>query len=213
MKTNMNSPRKYYYVSLIAILLVVACQKDEVAPLTQTSVPSLNNSKSAVAAFGTEQGMPVFDNSKSTVTDLASTPLFTVMRIAHEAARTTNPDYILSVNSDGGVVFQGIRNVSHIGTFKYRMSPAAFVSFNRTLNDIDFYSIVDNNELIMDVPVITTTYQRAMGADIRTLYDYDNGYPSTLVALRTKVESLINADFYIKPAVANAPQMADPGSK
>ena len=201
------------YLVVPFLMLISGCQKDEVIPVANPAgqTPTLNNSKSAIANFtNPEMPAPQLTDSKQTMAEFSASPLNLMMRIKHEAARTDKPDYMVALYTDGSVAFEGVRNVSHIGTFYYRIPKASLDAFNETMREVNFYAIADINEVIMDVPMISTTFQGA-GSDPKTLIDYDNGYPATLIALREKVESLLNVSRFIKPTVANTPEDVEPG--
>jgi len=141
--------------------------------------------------------------------ELSTAPLYLVMRIKHSAARTDKPDYRISLYQDGSVAFEGVRNVARVGTFYYKIPDNTMQDFNRMMQEVDFYGIVDDNPVILDVPMISTTFVRA-GSDPKTLIDYNNGYPQTLIALREKVESMLSVVRYIQPSLANTPETREP---
>lgn len=117
-----------------------------------------------------------------------------LIKIDHQAARSKAPDYVVTVFSNGKVVFEGRRNVTFIGPKEMKIDKSTVEELKRLFTEANFSGIEDALPYIADIPTVYTTYNGPdpVGDVINTLKDYNDGIPLELIALRIKTESILN---------------------
>lgn len=187
------------FFAMTIIVMFFGCQKDEM-------VPSGNQSDANSVSRIDPRGL-----------SLEATRPFEVFRIDHQAGRTVQPAYIVSLMSNGTLTFVGVRNVAHLGRVSWDVNSTTLAKFNKLMSNVDFYKIEDNNVYTPDLPLVITTYHQQKSQTINPDYDYivkslvdfNNGYPSELIKLRLSAEKIFDVARLVgpvpEPLILNTP--------
>jgi hypothetical protein len=175
--------------TLIGIVMIVfifsSCSKDE-----------LFQASSTASASHTVTGAQV---------QPAANPVnlsYQAITINHLAARTTLPDYEVTVYSDGNVIFEGRRNTAFIGTKNFKIDERTFSKLTDMFSSSHLFDVpqaagsVPGSELA-DVPEVLTSFTNGIHPPV-TLTDYNDSHAMPeLISLRTRAEALLNIDYLI----------------
>ncbi len=187
------------FFAMTIIVMFSGCQKDDMTPSGNVSDA---NSVSRIDPRGLA---------------VEVTRPFEVFRIDHQAGRTVQPAYIVSLMSNGTLTFVGVRNVAHLGKVSMDVGNSTLAKFNKLMSDVDFYKIEDNNVYSPDLPLVITTYHQPKAGTINPDYDYitkslidfNNGYPSELIKLRLTAEKIFDVARLVgpipQPLILNTP--------
>lgn len=173
-------------IALASVLFLASCQKDEL--LNPSSTNSASSDRISSAPIGSTNSI-----------DRTTLP-FIIVKIEHQSGLSHTPAYIVSLYSEGTVVFRGIRDVGHIGTFKYKVPLNAVGKIQNLLSEV-FYEI-EGQAYVPDKMLVVTTYQRARDVSPRQLIDYNTSKEAKLVGLRQSVESILKTDVYVKESTS-----------
>ena len=169
-----------------ATLLLASCQKDEIsAPGTKGT----STSAGTMSASGSRPDvMPPRIINNST---------YVLVSIRHQSGLLgQTPDYTVSLSNNGLVEFQGRKGVTHIGSFKYKISAERLSRIQELLGS-SFYSINESFTVLDNRPYVATTYKMANDIAPKMLIDNVKSFPLSLILLRLQVEELLNDAFYV----------------
>ena len=152
-----------------SLLFMASCTKDESAQ------PSSTESYTS--------------DEKQINSQLVSRPLvFKSITIEHFAANTRTSQYRVIVFSNGGAIYEGIKNVKTMGTLKLNVSDKAINQINNLSIQLMKNSqqlkrdIASSADKVMAIPMVTTAFQSNDDSQVRLFRDYNNGKPIWLVA-------------------------------
>lgn len=174
-------------IAIAGVLFLASCQKDEL--LNPSSTNSASSDRISAAPIGSTNSVD------------RSTRPFIIVNIEHQSGLSHTPTYIVSLYSEGTVIFRGIRDVGHIGTFKYNVPLNAVGKIQNLMSEV-FYEI-EGQAYVPDKMLVVTTYQRARDVRPRQLIDYNTSEQAKLVWLRQSVESILKTDAYVKEGTLN----------
>jgi hypothetical protein len=184
-KSTLQIPRNLAGIIMI-VFIFSSCSKDELLP---ASPPSSATSHTVTG----EQVQP------------AENPVnlsYQAITINHIAARTSLPDYEVTVYSDGNVIFEGRRNTAFTGTKNFKIDERTFSMLTDMFVSSHLFDVpqaagsVPVSELA-DVPEVLTTFTNGNHPAI-TLTDYNDTHAMPeLISLRTHAEDLLNIDHLI----------------
>ena len=180
------------------IFLMASCQKDQLPnPLNAA------NANTILSSNRSSKPSPYI-------------PAYAMITIMHDGGHSiSNPGYSVTAYSNGIAVFNGYRNVAKIGEVKFQLSKDQLLAVETEINKSRFLSIADDLTYIPDAPYVTTTCTISLtpktdvtNADVvnlnpadrsitKSLIDYNEGYPASLIALRTEVENTLNISMYV----------------
>ena len=170
-----------------ATLLLASCQKDEIsAPGTKGA----STSAGTMSASGSRPDvMPPRIINNST---------YVLVSIRHQSGLPgQTPDYTVSLSNNGLVEFQGRKGVTHIGSFKYKISAERLSRIQELLGS-SFYSINESFTVLDNRPYVATTYKMANDIAPKELLDNDKNYPQQLILLRQLIEEILGVSKYTK---------------
>jgi hypothetical protein len=191
---NMRDILLVFPLMIYSLFFFASCQKENVI------TPSKENIAMA------ERKLEPVDNDvvQSDAADVVlSHPIITksylMLKIDHRAAMSFNPDYSVSVSSDGNVEFEGRRNVFFIGKKKLKISSNEVQMLKYLFIRTEFFSMNEDIPNIIDLPIVYTTYsEQSPAADSeKTLRDDNSGQPLQLFSLRVQAESILNISWLI----------------
>jgi hypothetical protein len=129
---------------------------------------------------------------------------FTMIQIEHKSRfassvlNSTLADYSVIVKSNGTVTYEGRANVKKVGKVEFSIGASELRTLSMLFAEADFNNIVDNLVCIPNRPLTLTTFQEKAGERGKTLVDFGQGYPATLIQLRTEVEDILHISQYVK---------------
>ena len=182
MKTQNISPIKSGLTTLALIIMIAftfnSCQKDDLTSMNNEG--NQNSSNSSISDAGAK--MPSAGMA--------------LVKIDHMAAKSMQPDYSVTVTSNGNIVFEGRRNVKFIGRTYLLASDESMLTIKKLIANSNFLNIVVKNEFAMDAPQVTTTCtlkqqpssEATYAYTVKSLTDINNGYPKVLYTFRTSIE-------------------------
>jgi hypothetical protein len=166
-------------LALISILFMAGCGKDDVV---------IPQGKDQAKGIDIPRQIQPADQSASA----DQFDLFGLIQIDHSSARTSMPDYVVTVRSDASVVFEGRRNCAVNEIREFQASAVMMRKLILIYYESKFYSIEDNLSLAADLPMVTTTCSGAELKGSRSLIDYYGSDPAALIQFRTKVEEALD---------------------
>ena len=200
MKTQSSNTAKSRLATLTIIIMLAfafnSCQKDE-TPVLETT-PAENHQ------------FPVETINRSATT--ANTALAVVMvKIEHLAIKSSQADYMVTLYTDGTIIFNGRKNVKYTGIARLQATTESMLSISALIRNSNFFTMSQSTKFAEDLPVtITTCAQMQQTADVRTpayktksLSDYNNGYPKALCALRMNIERQLQIQDLIGGEIIN----------
>ncbi|MEP7170816.1 MAG: DUF6438 domain-containing protein [Bacteroidota bacterium] len=201
MKTlQINSPLKreiLFFLSLMisSLFFLASCQKEE------QSLPSSENNSNGDRQVqnGAKPSLPDVKNGIGGVVALTDRAIshrviFEMIKINHIAGRSMNPDYSVTVFSDGKVEYDGRRNVAVKDKVIMQIKDVTVKELRNLFEASKFFSLDDRLSIVADIPQVLTTFNDSDIAEKapKTLIDYNHGYPAELIALRIRTESILN---------------------
>ncbi len=166
-------------LALISILFMASCGKDDVV---------IPQGKDQAKGIDIARQIEPADHSASA----DQFDLFGLIKIDHSAARTSMPDYVVTVRADASVVFEGRRNCAVNEIREFQASAEMMRKLVYIYAESKFYSIVDNLSLAADLPMVTTTCSGVQSKDSKSLIDYYGSDPAALIQFRIKVEEALD---------------------
>ncbi|MEO5570660.1 MAG: DUF6438 domain-containing protein [Bacteroidia bacterium] len=180
-------------VSLLAsaLFFFASCEKDVIPAPSGINVSG--NTEKATASNSASQA----EHFQSDAASQSVHKSFDMIVINHIAARTSAPDYIVTVRGDGYVTFEGRRNVSLIGKKVWKLEAPRFTELQNLFIESEFTEIDDTLSLYVNVPIIYTSFTASASSRPVTLFDYNQGYPQALINIRIIAEGILDISQYV----------------
>jgi len=189
MRENLASIKKAFLpVFLFAALLFSSCSKSELDDLQPV------NNESAGTNTTADIGNPT-----------PGVPLNAMINISHGLCMGTCPYYIVTVSSEGDVVYNGIQNVATRGIVRYKISAEEAKQLAYMMVQEGFFKLDNEYAMIPDAQRFETSL--VWEGNSKTVVDYGINIPYNLISMRQKVEhalkieKLVNGNGYIDDPV------------
>ncbi|MFI5220067.1 MAG: DUF6438 domain-containing protein [Bacteroidia bacterium] len=151
-----------------------------------------------VSCQKTEEPMPVSNEASHSNLRLSNQPEvpFTLIEIDHQALRSHLPDYKVTVQSNGMIIFEGRRNVTVMGKRYFEVPKSTLIILEEIFKEDGFYAIQSHLVLHPDAPYVLTSFRMYRDARLKTLAD-DNSNPESLIRIRSAVEEVLEIQRYV----------------
>ena len=123
-------------------------------------------------------------------------PAFNVIEIDHQAFRSHLPDYKVTVQSNGMIIFEGRRNVTVMGKRFFEVPKSTMKFLEEVIKEEGFFSIHSQLVLHPDSPYSLTSIRMNRNERFKSLAD-DNSGPEKLIRIRSAIESILEIERFV----------------
>jgi hypothetical protein len=190
-----------YFLSMtvmgILLILIAGCRKED----DLTSASNKN----------------ILSNERTGNPDAGSgDPAFILFKTDHQAGKSSLPDYVVTVFSDGNIVYQGRKNVAAMGKVQFRVSDSTL----QRLGDLAFsYGIEqetsfdsDPRNLVPECPRYFISFARSVDKPLKTFVSYSDLNPATAEQAAQIVDNILQSELALSSLIYGNNVVNDPPS-
>lgn len=191
----MNNKLSGLLLIITSSLFMASCEKEELMDFSVESKETTERQNKPIDIHGAKTNRIQADAAnfdQSLASENASAGIFIMIKIDHLPGKSAEPDYSVTVTSDGHVTYDGRGSVAVKGKIEQDVKGFVLEEIKGLFEHSGFSSILQDLPNIADAPRVYTTWKSSSIARPITLMDYNRAYPMALVSLRIKAESILN---------------------